>query len=474
MWNHQGYSRRSLLKHLGLGGAAFFLPTLRPNAAHAAPPKRVVVFYTFQGWYFPECLPTGSGTNYTNGATHTPLDAWKHKILMPNGVNILDCAPPTSREAKNCRSAGKGEAHGKGETVALTGVPAMNEGAPGSISFDQFVANGFHKNGPATMLRSLDLRVVSRARGFTNPGIGNNSFASALAAGQPTPLEPSPAKAFARMFPNGPATPMTGGNDDGNLAELAAYRQRRRSVLDFVAKEFSATNSRLSAADRTKLDQHGTLIRELEKRLVDQGPGDLSTPSAGCGSLQSRVFPSADSLDNSEHFRTLCDQQFSNIQTAFACDLSRVAMLSVSFPPGELFGFKPGEADIAHEHEFCHRYESHGSDKPANLVEKILNGYKEYSVQFANLLQKLDSVKEADGTTVLDNTAVLWCGQIAKGLHSLVGGRWLIAGSMGGALKTGHYLKDVVNTKEADLFSTITSKLGLGNFNGQPVPAFMA
>lgn len=473
MWNHQGYSRRSLLKHLGLGGAALFLPTLRPSTAYAAPPKRVIVFYTFQGWYFPECLPTGSGTDYTNGATHTPLDAWKHKILMPNGVNILDCVPPSSRQAKNCQSAGKGEAHGKGETVALTGVPAKTAGAPGSISFDQFVANGLSKNGPSTLLRSLDLRVVSRARGFDNPGIGHKSFASALAAGQPTPLEPSPARAFARLFPGGSTTPTAGG-DDGALAELAAYRQRRRSVLDFVAKEFSATNARLSTDDRTKLDQHGTLIRELEKRLVDQGPGDPTKPAVGCGPLQSQTFPSADSLDNVEHFRTLCDQQFSVIQAAFACDLARVAMLSVSFPPGELFGFNPGDAGISHEHDFSHRYESHGSDKPPELVNKLLNAYKEYSVQFANLLKKLDSVKEADGTTVLDNTAVLWCGQIAKGLHSLVGGRWLIAGSMGGALKTGHYLKDVVNTKEADLFSTITSKLGLGNFNGQPVPAFMA
>jgi hypothetical protein len=459
MWNHQGYSRRSLLKHLGLGGSAFFLPALRPRTAHAAPPKRVVVFYTFQGWYYPECLPSGSGTNWTNGPTHTPLDPWRHKILMPNGVDLV--------------GGGKGEAHGVGETVALTGVPAQAAGAPGSISFDQFVANGFAKNGPSTLLRSLDLRVVSRARGYDNPGVGHKSFASALAAGQPTPLEASPAKAFARLFPKGPATPMTGG-DDGSLAELTAYRQRRKSVLDFVAKEFSATNAKLSADDRTKLDQHGTLVRELEQRLVDQGPGDPTTPSAECGSLQSQTFASADDLDNVQHFKTLCDQQFSIIQTAFACDLARVAMLSVSFPPGELFGFKPGDDGIDHEHNFCHRYESHGSDKPAHLVQKLLDGYKEYAVQFANLLQKLDAVKEADGTSVLDNTAVLWCGQIAKGLHNLKGGRWLIAGSLGGALKTGHHFKDVTVTKNGDVFSTITSKLGLGNFNGQPVSAFMA
>lgn len=459
MWSHQGHSRRALLKQLGLGGAAYFLPALRPNQARAASPKRVIVFYTFQGWFFPECLPSGGGATWSNGPTHTPLDPWKNKIVMPNGVDLVP--------------GGKGEAHGNGETVALTGVAAQTAGAPGSISVDQFIANGFAKNGPKTMLRSLDLRVVSRARGYDNPGIGHKSFASATAAGQPTPLEPSPAKAFARLFPDGPSTPMTGGSDE-DAAQLLAYRKRRRSVLDFVAKEFTGVKGRLSTEDRNKLEQHGTLVRELEQKLVDQGPGDPTNPSQDCRSLEGKMFPSADALDNPTHFRTLCDQQFSVIQTAFACDLARVAMLSVSFPPGELFGFSPGEGGIEHEHNFCHRFESHGGDKPAALVQKLSNGYREYSVQFAKLLEKLDAIKEADGSTVLDNTAVLWCGQIAKGLHNVKGGRWLIAGSLGGALKTGHYLNDVTIKKNGDFFSTVTSKLGLGNFNGAPVTELYA
>ncbi len=49
----------------------------------------------------------------------------------------------------------------------------------------------------------------------------------------------------------------------------------------------------------------------------------------------------------------------------------------------------------------------------------IMKSFQTYNAKmFANLLDLLAAVPEADGTTLLDNTLVVWCGQIGGGDHS--------------------------------------------------------
>jgi Protein of unknown function (DUF1552) len=464
MWTHQGYGRRDLLKHLGLGGSAYLLPALRPDHVQAAePPRRVIVFYSFQGWMFPSCMPTAvsSETSYTMGATHTPLDVWKPKIVMPNGINCP-------------RASGAAEAHGAGECSALTANEQAMSGKGGSISIDQFLAAKINEGKPVTLLKSLDLRVVTRARGFANPGIGNMSFASTISAGNPTPLERDPAVVWKRLFPEGP---LSGSGSGGAMPDgaLEDARRRKRSVLDFLVKEFSVAKTKVSKEDRDKLDQHAQLVREMEMRIDSVKPTvPVATNCPELSRLAQMDFEKYAAMSDGEEFNALVDGQFSAIQAAFACDLSRVAMVSVSFPPGELFGYKPGDFGIQHEHDFCHKFETN-TNKPPEQSAILTNGYKVYSTVFAKLLAKLDAVKESDGSSLLDNTAVLWTGQIAKGLHGLSGGRWLYAGGLGGKLKTGRYLANVTGRSNADFFSTITSALGYGVFRGgKPITEALA
>jgi hypothetical protein len=372
---------------------------------------------------------------------------------MPNGVDLV--------------KGGASGGHFQGETVALTGVGKwVGNKLPGAISVDQWVANEINKPKPVTMLKSLDLRVVTSARGYNNPGTGNESFASATEPGKPTPLEANPATAFSRLFPGG----MAPGSDPGevNKEALAAARKQKKSVLDFVANEFSSVRRKVSKENWEKLDNHATVVRGLEEKLALSD--DKPAASGRCSDLTKADFPSTADIEGGQRYLELFDQQSSVIQAAFACDLSRVAMLSVSFPPGAIWGFSPGQFGIDHEHQFVHTHENHGNK--GETADILANGYKVYAQLFAQLLKKLDSVKEEDGTSVLDNTAVLWAGQIAKGQHSIEGGRWLIAGSMGGTFKTGRYLKDVKVKRNGDVFSSITRGMGLGDFNGSPISRF--
>lgn len=84
---------------------------------------------------------------------------------------------------------------------------------------------------------------------------------------------------------------------------------------------------------------------------------------------------------------------------------------------------------------------SHVADSDATAKAKLIaiNGF--YAKQFAYLLTKLDSVKEANGS-LLDNSLVVWTNELAKGnTHSHSPTPVVLAGKCGGAIKTGRYVK---------------------------------
>jgi hypothetical protein len=57
------------------------------------------------------------------------------------------------------------------------------------------------------------------------------------------------------------------------------------------------------------------------------------------------------------------------------------------------------------------------------------------------LLDALQSLKEADGSSILDNTLLIWVNELARGnVHSHDNMPYLLAGGAGGALRTGRFL----------------------------------
>jgi hypothetical protein len=58
----------------------------------------------------------------------------------------------------------------------------------------------------------------------------------------------------------------------------------------------------------------------------------------------------------------------------------------------------------------------------------------------AYLITKMKTIQEGTGT-LLDNTVILWCNELAVGnAHSHDNMHYLLAGSCGGVFKTGRYL----------------------------------
>jgi len=58
------------------------------------------------------------------------------------------------------------------------------------------------------------------------------------------------------------------------------------------------------------------------------------------------------------------------------------------------------------------------------------------------MMDKLRATKEADGSSMLDNTLMLWGNELGAGnSHTYKDIPWLLAGGAGGALKMGRYMQ---------------------------------
>lgn len=434
--------RRSVLQLLGVSALASLAPRGSRAAAQAAIPKRVVFFYTNHGSHRPAWLPVGVGgaapteTAFELGKIHQPLAAYKKDLLLIDGLDML---------SSDIQSGPAANAHIRGHCHSMTAVEMADSNLAGGASIDQHIAQALRRAGVVTALPSLEIGV--------DPNIESRiSFASSA---QQLPIEDNPQNTWNRLFPNG-ATNQTMPVQDTRAA-------RKKSVLDFVAEDFAALAPKLSREDRVKLEAHADLVRDLEKRLSVTAAVSCSSPT---------LADAASRSDEAAYYQATGDNFMRLIQAAFACDRTRVVTFNMEAIPDELCGYNSsfGTTDM---HDLIHKV-AQSSDplaKDSAAVDCVVRFHTEYSKQFAKLLGYLAAIPESDGTTALQHTMVLWCGEIAEGNHDLHRLPWLIAGQGGGSVRTGRFLQ-VPRSPEArghnDLF------VALANAMGSPITSFGA
>lgn len=403
------FSRRAFLGGAVAAGT-LGLPLLRSltsttRAQDATFPKRLVVFFSANGTVHESWAPEGSETGFTLSRILEPLEAFRSKLLILDGVDM---------ESSN---HGPGDGHQRGMGHMLTGTELLEGtdfeggngelvGWGGGISVDQHVADAI---GGDTRFRSLELGV--------NPG-GANVWTrmSYRDANQPVPPEGDPRAAFDRVFADLSTT-------DRDAAERR--RAQRRSVLDFVRGDLSRLSARLPREDVPKLDAHLTSIRELETRLdAPLGVGAACTLPMRPGALDVR---------SNDAYPEVGRAQMDLLVMALACDLTRVGSLqwskSVSNTTFSWLGISEGHHDLSHE-----------GDSNGGALEKITQINRWYAEQLAYLLGKMQDIPEGDGT-LLDHTLVLWCNELGRGnSHTRRGIPWVLAGGAGGYFRTGRYL----------------------------------
>src|SRR5260370_14757646 len=151
-------SRRTLIR--GAGGVAIglpFLEAMRPRYAWAAGPnpKRFIAWYSANGQMPAYWYPTGTLSNFTLNTAHKPLEPYKSKLIVFNGVK---------NDAGNDPVYG---GHQGSFASMLSGSPFLDPGSfntmrPSTASLDQLVAD---KIGGTTRLPLLPTGVVPAGNG---------------------------------------------------------------------------------------------------------------------------------------------------------------------------------------------------------------------------------------------------------------------------------------------------------------------
>ena len=238
--------------------------------------------------------PRGAG--FELPAILQPMAPFRNDLLVLSGLTCDKGRP---------HGDGGGD-HARASSAFLTGCQARKTAGANfrsGISADQVAAS---RLGDHTRLPSLELG-IERYRGAGNCDSGYSCVyehtISWRSPTSPLPNEVDPRLVFDRLFSERP-------NDPDRLKR----NRLRASVLDAVLEDAKGLNNRLGGADRQKLDQYLSCVRELELRIARAETLPPVQPPDG------RVKPQQVPADLAEHFRLMCDLMV----LAFQADVTRV------------------------------------------------------------------------------------------------------------------------------------------------------
>lgn len=437
--------RRNFLRNVG--GAALAMPLLsslgcsetstreaeilgQAKLAENGFPKRFVVVYTPNGNFeFPKSLDL-AGTQYE------ALAPYQNKIVALSGLDMSVCDNPPGEPHQSGMAFLTGRRLNTGNQVGGDGSLA---GWGSGISLDQEIAEVI---GAMTPRKALHMGVQSTNYGGTEV----RTVISYKGSDQPNENEISPWTMFDEVFA------MLGADPLG----VEKLKNRRKSVLDLVGKQYEALAPKVGAEDRKKLEQHLDAVREVEKRLDNPGV-ELG------GSCQLPVL-GGDPLDPKDpnNFPVVAKLFIDMLAMALACDITRVVTLQFSAStnnrpyPWLVYDDGTGPKPITDDEHVL----GHQPDTDVHSWGKLNVIRRWYGQQFAYLLSKLAEIPEGDGT-MLDNTVVLFASEISRGnTHSHKDMPFLLAGSGGGYLKTGQYLSFDGERPHNDLLVAIANAMG--------------
>jgi len=420
-------SRRSFMQTLGASAIGLScLKTSRALSQQAPLPKRLVLFFSPNGT-IPEAWGTDGGeTNFTFRRILEPLEPYRSQTCVIEGLDMKST------------DSGPGDGHQKGMGHLFTGVELLPGDVKGGCescppasfasgpSIDQVIAR---KIGQDTRFPSLELGL--------SVGGGEDAWNRMIYRdrGQPLPPEQDPGRVFERVFGGL-------GQDPFGVARRMALK---KSVLDFVYRDFASLANQMSRSDQAKLDLHQTTLREIERRLETAG-----TLGAGCSIPN---VPGTLDLRSSAAAETVGKLHMDLMAMALGCDLTRVGSMQWTRSVGQLsfpfLGINDRHHDLSHE-----------GDGNADAKEKLIEINRWYAEQLAYFLGRLAAIPEGDGS-VLDNTLVLWGNELGKGNnHTSRDIPFVLAGGGGGAIRTGRSLR-FADRPHNDLLATVCRAMGL-------------
>ncbi len=412
-------ARRSLLRGAA-GGVLLGLPLLEamaPRVAHAAgpTPKRFIVSYAG--------TTHGPSRNFNPAAgalpATLPVSSAALGPVRTMATMVSGLAVPRYLAGQAIPPGGAMIAqHGMVMAPMLAGVHSQNAMAvqANGHTVDQVVADAI---GGGTALKSVQARV--QAAGYGG-GDAKGIQSARLENGKVRALAPiaSPSLLFSTLFGNVP------GASTGGSSSPTADR-KRRSILDFILADANTLADKVGAADRRRLDQHFTEIRELELRLS-------AVPAVSTASCSSPTGPGTDpALGATGTFggwsnETLRGDLIADmIALALACDLTRAVSLMISYDQSFL-----KTQDPLGTHADMHATGHSGT------AEQIGVNANWHVGRFAKMVKRLADTPEG-GQSLLDSTVVVMVFAEGNNSHNAGDNTAFIAG-MPSKLKMGQHI----------------------------------
>jgi hypothetical protein len=451
-----GIPRRTFLR--GAGGVACALPALDAMAAPTAPaataglsstpasaasvatrtpaagararPRRLCVLYVPNGVSVPPddhpahadwtCFPLALSAGFDRALEFTktlePLSSFREQLSIVGGLSH-----PRSRNLLG---------HAAGDTF-LTGGDIGGE-YRNSISMDQVAARAL---GRATRHTCLILS--------SDGGIGYKSRVSTLsfdAGGNPIPSEANPRQIFERFFRR---------EDAGSEAAARRRLAESRKVVDVVAADARELGRRLGAQDRHRLEEHMTVLAEIEDR-IDRAESWIGRPVGVTARAARALRLDANQASPAEYIRTMCDL----IVLAFQTDLTRVVTYMIAREDGLGLGdqFPRLALGLGGHHQLSH-------DRNEGAFERWARYDRFLAEQLAYFLRRLSETRDAHGP-LLESTVVLY-GSACSTTHNARNYPLVLAGGQAMGLGHGRYLRLPESTPLANLFVSLLSAVGV-------------
>jgi hypothetical protein len=410
-------SRRTVLRGVGATVALPWLeafPLVARGAEKAEQPKRFAALFMGNGISPKNWHAKGTGAEMELSKSLEPLKPFREKLNVISGL---------------FNKSATGVGIHPGQTGNILSGASLQKGAVlrGGISVDQVLARHFEEE---TAQPSLVLGCEQPITGYheTNFSMAYSSHISWQDAASPVPMEVYPSLAFDSLFDN-----------QGS--------KRATSILDRVKDQTAALEPKVSAADKAKLDEYLTSVREVEKRVQKaRGEKDSGKPESRFALKRpDNGLPE----DIREHMRLMCDI----IALAFQTDKTRVATLLMCRDLSGLF-YPFLNVRTAH-HPTSHYDESDDYERVTRY----------YVGQLAYLATKLSEMKEGD-STVLDHACLMFVSNMWSGTkHDSNKVPLVTVGGLGGKLETGRVLdytgKGDENRRLCALYLSLLNRMGV-------------
>jgi len=438
-------SRRTVLRGLGASVALPLLDSMIPArtlfaktaAGKAAEVTRLVCIEQVHG--AAGCSPYGASQflwNPEKVGRDFDLSTGSLSPLEPFRDYLTIVSNTDARMAEAQSPAEVGGDHFRSSAVMYTHAhPKLTEGSDVRVgtSLDQLYVQRYGKDTPVPSMQ-ISIEPVDQSGGCAyGYACVYTDTISWAAEDTPLPMVRDPRVLFEQLFGAG-----------GTAEQRAQRRTTDRSILDMLLGQMNGLRTELGAADRQRLDQYATNLREIEQRI--------QRIEARSTSGEERALPGApagvpDSWE--EHVKLMFDLQLQ----AFVSDTTRV--FSFKFGRDGSGRVYPASGIDTGFHNASHHGATEARIREFGEVNKFHVSVLPY------FLEKLKTTMEGEAS-LLDKTLIMYGSPMANGnVHNHRNCPFIMLGKGNGALEGGVHIKAADNTPMANVMLSMMHKLGM-------------